>query len=224
MIIYFISGLGADERIYGKIRLPVGYEMQHIPWEPVGKGQDIASYARQLARRIDAGRPFMLAGLSFGGMMAIEICKFLRPQKLILFSTVKTAAELPALYRLAGKLKLYNILPWKIYRLSLPFLYWFVGANNEASRTLLRSFLEHTDPGFLKWAVGEICSWKNTEIFSPYVHIHGEEDVVFPYKGLRAGHTIKGGTHFAVFDDAERINTILAEELGVFEPDRIKSR
>ncbi|NEU07390.1 alpha/beta hydrolase [Flavihumibacter sp. R14] len=215
MIIYFISGLGADERIFGKLCLPEGYEIRHIPWETVDESENIASYAERLASKIDTSKPFMLAGLSFGGLVAAEICKFLKPEKLILFSTVKTSAELPALYRLAGKLKIYRIAPRKILRVSLPFLYWFLGPADKSARELLVSFLDHTNPVFLKWALREISCWKNTEVFLPHVHIHGENDRVFPLSLVNADHVIKGGTHLAVYNDADQINQILTEELAV---------
>ena len=213
MNIYFISGLGADERIFQKIRLPKGYEIRHIPWQPARAEQSIASYARQMANSIDANKPFMLAGLSFGGMIASEICKFLKPEKLILFSSVKTAAELPALYRLAGKLGLYKIIPGKIYKLTLPFLHWFLGVSDNAGRLLLSSFLDHTDPFFLRWAIREISCWKNTTVFQPQLHIHGDRDRVFPIDLVAGVQTVTGGSHFSVFNDADHINEILAREL-----------
>jgi len=220
MIIYFISGLGADERVFERLQLPNGYEMRHIRWEPVKIDQSIVSYARQLATKIDASKPFMLAGLSFGGIIAAEICKFLRPDKLILFSTVKTAAELPALYRLAGSLKLYRILPRKIFSVMLPFLYWFLGATDEAGRKLISSYLEHMDPVFLKWAVREISCWKNSDVFQPHIHIHGSKDRVFPIGLVNAGQTLDEGTHFSVFYEADRINRILAQELSIPKQER----
>jgi pimeloyl-ACP methyl ester carboxylesterase len=220
MIIYFVSGLGADERVFERLQLPQGYEMRHIPWESVAESQTIESYARRLARKIDGSKPFMLAGLSFGGMIATEICKFLEPEKLLLFSTVKTAAELPALYRLAGKLKLYRILPAKIFKITLPFLYWFLGATDEHGRKLISSYVERMDPLFLKWAIREITCWENKEVFEPQLHIHGGGDRVFPISLVKAGHVMSEGTHLSVLYDADRINRILAQELIITKQER----
>ena len=214
MIIYFISGLGADERIFQRLRLPAGYEMQHISWQKTAEKQTIGSYARQMAAAIDSAKPFMLAGLSFGGMIATEICKFLKPEKLILFSTVKTAAELPAFYRFAGKLKLYRVFPPKTYKTVLPFLYWFLGAHDDEGRKLISSFFDKMDPLFLKWAIREITCWRNFKTFEPHLHLHGGLDRVFPISSIDATHIISAGTHLSVFYDAERINEILGDELN----------
>jgi pimeloyl-ACP methyl ester carboxylesterase len=175
-----------------------------------------------MASKIDSSKPFILAGLSFGGLIAGEICKFLKPEKLILFSTVKTSTELPALYRLAGRLSIYRILPGNIPRISLPLLYWFLGPADNPARELLRSFLDQTDPVFLNWALREICCWKNRDVYHPHTQIHGEKDRVFPLSLVNADRVIKNGTHFAVFNDADQVNRILQEELTLDE--RLYSR
>jgi hypothetical protein len=33
--LFFISGLGADERAFEKLLIPEGYEVKHIPWKPL---------------------------------------------------------------------------------------------------------------------------------------------------------------------------------------------
>ncbi|HEY0056061.1 MAG TPA: alpha/beta hydrolase [Pedobacter sp.] len=127
MKIYFISGLGADERAFERLLIPKGYEVKHIPWKPLAGKTTIESYSRLLAEEIDTSMPFILAGLSFGGIIAAEICNYLKPEKLILFSTVKHRKELPLYYRIAGRLKLYKFIPPRLFRLTLWFLYWFFG-------------------------------------------------------------------------------------------------
>ena len=215
MIIYFISGLGADERAFQRIKLPAGYEIQHIPWEPVKGNETLETYARQLSARIDHSKPFMLAGLSFGGLLAIEISKFLKPEKLILFSTVETRFELPAIYRLAGRLKLYKLLPNVVPTYALRFLYWFFGPLDEAGRKLIAAFQSQTDPVFLKWALMQISRWQNNTAIIPHIHIHGSKDRTFPVKLTNANHVVEGSGHFCVFTNAAEVNAILKRELSV---------
>lgn len=213
MKVYFLSGLGADKRAFERTRLPSGYEICHIPWEAVSGNESIATYAKKLAQKIDSTQPFMLAGLSFGGLVAREICKFIKPEKLILLSTIRTSKELPSLYKLAGKSGLYKILPASLLPLILPFLYWFFGPLNKEGRKLVAAFLKQTNPLLLKWSLGIISCWKNEVAFEPCLHIHGSRDRAFPVRLSQPNYIIKGGGHFCVLTHAEEVNKILAKEL-----------
>lgn len=215
MIIYFISGLGADERAFQKIRLPDGYEMRHIPWEPVRGDETIGEYARVLSVSIDNSKPFMLAGLSFGGIIASEISKFLKPVKLILFSSVMTRRELPGIYRMAGKPNFERLLPDAFLKLSRPLLYWFLSPLDQESRALIASFLKKTDPVFLRWALGQISRWQNDVIFEQHLHIHGDRDRIFPIALTHADYVIHGGGHFSIITHAEEVNLFLKKELPI---------
>lgn len=213
MKIYFLSGLGADKRAFERIKLPPGYEMCHIPWAELKGDETIEDYAKQLSERIKTTEPFILAGLSFGGIMAAEISKFIKPQRIILFSTVKTRKELPLLYRLAGKLKLYKVLPVVLLPLLLPFLYWFFGPLDNEGRRLVAAFLKETNPVLLKWSLGKISRWQNAEPMESCLHIHGNRDRAFPVRLTKPDYTIIGGGHFCVLTHAHEINQILLKEL-----------
>ena len=215
MTVYFISGLGADERAFQRIRLPAGFEIRHIPWLPVKGDETIEGYARQMAAAIEPGKPFMLAGLSFGGMMATEISKFLKPEKLILFSTVKCRQELPSIYLRAGRLGLYRFLRKTRIPLSLPFLHWFFGPLDAESRRLIDSFRDQIEPGYLRWSLKQISCWQNRDIFNPHVQIHGERDRAFPKSLVKANYVIGKAGHLCVFSHAEEVNRILRKELSV---------
>ena len=71
--IYFISGLGADERIFQWLRYD-GYRPIHIHWLPPERRESVEHYAHRLAQDIKDKRP-IIVGLSFGGIVAIEIAK-----------------------------------------------------------------------------------------------------------------------------------------------------
>jgi len=212
--IYFLSGLGADERVFARLKLPAGYQMQLIPWEKVKGNETLEEYARHLARKIDASKPFLLAGLSFGGIVAAEIGKFLKPEKLILFSTVATGQELRRVYRLSGNLRLYRLLPTIFMRLTLPIAYWFFGPLDTEGKTLIADYVLKSEGVYLRWALGQISRWKNNDIYHPHIRIHGSLDRAFPLDLLNdVNYVIEGGGHTCVFTHAEEINEILREEL-----------
>ena len=75
MTAYFISGIGADYRMFTHIRLPEGYQAVYIHWIPPKKKEPLGAYASRLIAQIDTAEPFVLIGLSLGGIMAVEIAK-----------------------------------------------------------------------------------------------------------------------------------------------------
>ncbi len=90
---YFISGMAADERLFKEIMLPSAYKLQFLSWiTPLCK-ESLSNYASRLANKIDRTEPFILIGLSMGGMMAVEIAKTLHPEKIILISSVPVTFE-----------------------------------------------------------------------------------------------------------------------------------
>ena len=99
-IIYCISGLGADYRVYDYLNLK--YELVHLNWIAPKNKETIESYAFRLSKFIDIREDFYLIGVSFGGLIATEISKIIRPKFLFLISSVHLKSELPLLYRFIG--------------------------------------------------------------------------------------------------------------------------
>ena len=71
--IYCISGLGADEKAFDRLKVN-GYSLHHLKWIPPLANENLSSYARRKLNDIKENNPIIL-GLSFGGMIAIEMAK-----------------------------------------------------------------------------------------------------------------------------------------------------
>jgi esterase/lipase len=67
----------------------------------------LQSYAIRLSAQIDTPKPIIL-GVSFGGMIAIEIAKYIGCQQVIIVSSAKTKYEIPFICRFFGLLKLHQ--------------------------------------------------------------------------------------------------------------------
>ncbi len=120
--LYCFSGLGADEKVFGRLELQ-GYTLNFIQWEIPKAGEAIAEYAARLSSKIPESNPVLLR-LSFGGMVAIEVSKLIPTEKVILISTAKTKNEIPWLYRVAGKIRLHRIIPTVFLKWANPLSYW----------------------------------------------------------------------------------------------------
>ena len=68
-------------------------------------------YAVRLSGAIDKSNPFVLVGLSLGGIMAVEIAKGFRPALTIIICFAPLSSQLPFYYRLAGKVNLLWVIP-----------------------------------------------------------------------------------------------------------------
>lgn len=212
---YFISGLGADKRAFEKIILPAGYEVVHLDWVPPLAEECLVQYAKRFVHHIDATAPFILVGLSFGGMLATELSKLVQPQHLILISSAATRNELPFLYRLAGSLRLEKMIPYKRLTKKPGKLFsWLFGPLDTDCTSMIHSFIKAVDPFFLQWSLAQIIRWRNTDKPANLFQIHGSNDRVLWARCSKAQIVMSGGGHFCLHSHAMVINNLLANHLG----------
>ncbi|HBW82083.1 MAG TPA: alpha/beta hydrolase, partial [Sphingobacterium sp.] len=107
--IYVISGLGVDQRVFSKIDFG-SLDLTYLDWITPVPNEPLSIYAKRISTKITAKNP-ILVGLSFGGMLAIEIAKIIETKQIILLASAKGRHELPKLYRLAGRLKINKLVP-----------------------------------------------------------------------------------------------------------------
>src|SRR5690606_16426633 len=93
--LYLISGMGADERIFRHLRFPEEYEVHDLPWLPPRPDEPFTDYAARMAAGITANGPVTLLGLSFGGMISLEIARQRPIAKNIIISSIKHTRERP---------------------------------------------------------------------------------------------------------------------------------
>jgi pimeloyl-ACP methyl ester carboxylesterase len=202
--IYLLSGLGADERVLQDLDFS-GYERIFVKWIQPIENETIEEYTKRLIEQINTKNPLVI-GLSFGGIMAVEIGKLIETEKIILIASAKTKFEIPFYYRLTGKLGFHKLLPTTILKKSNIFSNWFFGTKSTRDKTLLASILRDTDSIFLKWAIDKIVHWQNVEIPQNLQHIHGTADRILPYKFVSADIKIVDGGHFMTTNKAEELS------------------
>ena len=201
--IYVFSGLGTDERVLKDIDFG-NANTRFIRWIKPNNKESIEDYAKRLTEQIGTERP-ILVGLSFGGIMAIEVAKLIDTDKIIIIASAKTKKEIPFYYRLAGRSRLHRILPTKILRSSNIFTNWFFGAETPGDKKLLAEILHDMDTSFFKWAIDKILTWKNKTLHKNITHIHGTADRILPYRFVTCDLTVKNGGHFMTVNKAEEL-------------------
>ncbi|MDI9879173.1 alpha/beta hydrolase [Flectobacillus longus] len=211
--IYLLSGLGVDGRVFDNIDLNE-YQPQLIEWIPLLNHEDISEYAQRLSTLIEPKS--VLIGLSFGGMVAIEIAKYISVCKIILVSSASNFRQIPWLFRLWDWSKFIKVLPKRLILKANPVTFWLFGITRRHEKILLTQILADTDYNFLFWAVRQIIQWKNTEVNSKVIHLHGTKDRLLqqPLKISPAEkYWIKDGGHFMIITHSDEIEGIIRKEL-----------
>lgn len=145
------------------------------------KTKTLQNYVKNISLKITAENPILI-GLSFGGMVAVEISKILKTEKIILIASAKNKFELPKFNRISGKLKLNLLIPKLVFKKQNFITNWLFGIKTEAEKQLLKNILIDTNPNFFSWAINEIVNWKNESIPKNVIHIHGNKDRIIPFK------------------------------------------
>jgi pimeloyl-ACP methyl ester carboxylesterase len=195
--------LGTDERVFD--HLSIDAKMKFIPWLRPLKNETIKKYSLRMGEKIQHPSPVLL-GVSFGGMIGIEIAKQIPLAKLIIVSSIKTANELPGWMKLTGKFQLHKILPTRSYKITERYDNRRLGISNEEERKLVNAYREKMDPVYYNWAVLQVLNWKNNWYPADIVHIHGDHDKIFPVKNLDPTHIIRGGSHIMMLNKAEEVS------------------
>ena len=212
-MVYFISGLGADERVFQFLDLsPI--EHQFIKWNEPRKNESLSNYCTELAEQIDTTKEVILIGISFGGMIAQEISKIVRCKKVVIISSVKTKMEFSWQLKLASKLQIHKIAPLWFLTLSnkLTANYYF-GTQSKQESKLLHQIIKDTNPKFLVWAIDQIMNWKNDDYPPNLIHIHGTSDKIFPITNIKNVIEIPNGGHFMIVNKASQIERLIFDNI-----------
>lgn len=206
--------MAADERVFKYVRLPQGYEIVHLTWILPLPGESLPSYALRMAERIDTSEPFVLVGLSFGGMLVTEIAKHFKPVKTILISSIPLSTHLPGYFRVAAALRLHKVIPIGVVKTSAR-LKRFITREKPEDKKLLWEIIKSSDPAFIRWSMEAVLNWKNEEMPQSVLHIHGTSDEVLPARYTKPTHMIPKAGHLMVMTMPDEVNRILHSALAV---------
>lgn len=208
--IYLLSGLGADKRVFDFIDFS-GFKTNHVDWIAPTENESIENYAKRLLGQIKTMQPIII-GVSFGGMVTVEIAKIIETERVIIISSAKTKFDIPFYFRVVGQLRINKLIPTRILKTVNSLTYWFFGTKTKRENELLRSIIKETDNRFLNWAVDKIANWRNTTLLTNLTHIHGTNDKILPFK--TADYKVSNGGHLMIVNKAEEISGLINKILG----------
>ena len=208
--LYLIPGLGADQRVFEYLEIN-NYNLIHINWEAPKRRENLQAYAKRLIAQIDLSLPVYLLGVSFGGIVAQEISRLIKVEKLVIISSVKSFKEYGFNLKLASYFQIHKITPVFILKfLNLITANYFFGISNQKDAKLLKSIIQDTDDQFMLWAINQIMLWKPTKkLNTDYIHIQGSSDRIFTNKKLNNVHWIENGGHFMIVDKCDQVSDLV---------------
>jgi pimeloyl-ACP methyl ester carboxylesterase len=209
--IYIFTGLGADERVFHKIDFE-NYNTIHIKWITPMQKESIEDYALRLTQQITTNHP-VLVGLSFGGMVAVEVAKHIQTEKIILISSSKNKKEIPFYYRLAGKMNLHKIIRASFLVRANKITNKIFSVRTSEDKKIISSMMGASDINFLNWAIDKILHLKNEVVHKNLIHIHGTADRILPIRFVTADIVIKGGTHLMIMNKAAEVQQKILESI-----------
>ena len=157
---------------------------------------------------INSDKPILM-GLSFGGMLCIEIAKQIPVEKIIIISSIKSSLELPQWMKTIAWLKLNKILPVGSSKLTEPIQNRFLGISTEEEKNIVAISRKNANRKYVKWAVDQALNWKNDWQPPEIYHIHGDNDNMFPIKKIKADFTLKNAGHFMIMNRAAEVSTYI---------------
>ena len=213
MKIYLFSGLGADERLFQKLKAIQGYEYVALPFVHPGNSKTLADYAALMVDEYRFETPCIFGGVSIGGMIAQEIAQIVKPEKLLLISTLQFRNELPPIFKVGNNEFTKSLLSKPLLEAAAALGDKFT-IKSEEGRKLFYEMLHDSDADFMKFGFGVVLGWQPPPAQVPVIRMHGTNDRVFWPSRIKNGIKIKGGNHFMIYEKGEELGEIIHRELS----------
>jgi esterase/lipase len=211
--VYFVPGLAANSKIFEYISLSEDhFELHFLEWLlPNSINESIQEYAQRMCNNIQHTN-IILVGVSFGGIMVQEMSKLISYKKLIIISSIKSNKELPKRLKLAQITGVYKLFPSKIIANIESYEYYFFNDYLKKRAELYKIYLSIRDKQYLQWAIYNVLHWQQEKPIQNIIHIHGNDDEVFPAKHIENYIKIENGTHIMILNKAKSISKIIEKE------------
>jgi pimeloyl-ACP methyl ester carboxylesterase len=206
-VIYAIPGLGTTKELFEKTAV-AGHELVVLEWPDPTPSVSLSQYASMFLKQIDSTQPVNLMGVSFGGMICMELADRIPVKSLTLISSAKCRKELPVLIRLLKRVPLNKALSERMHRMLAVRSRWFVGFEKRY-HPVFRRMIWSMPPGYFKNCISMIVRWNREQPGYPVFHLHGDADRLLPRRFILNCTTIKNGTHAMIVNQAPAINQLL---------------
>lgn len=205
--IYLIPGMTSDYPVYSRIlpMLPHAFAIDFIQPNP---RETLVSYASRMASQLPCHS--FIGGVSFGGIVALEVARFLRPKGCIVISSIRHPSELPPWFRVG---RLFGGRCCSSFLSMIGSAAAMLPKKFCTSTTIRATKLAGMDGRWHRWATSAVIDWKPELAFDgcPVHQIHGTADTTFPIRYTHPDIIVPDGRHaLPISHPTETANAILA--------------
>jgi len=205
-----LPGLGADSRLF-QGQEDAFANLVVPPWIAPRPRESLVDYAQRFAPTITPQRPFILGGASFGGMLAYEMARHLRPEAVVLIGSCRSPQAVGRCFRVFRPIV--PILPVWLFdwvRVCSPWGFRIARGMTRAQRQLCVDMAKDADAKFLKRGCRAILNWRpgpppEARIFQ----IHGRRDLLISARRSGAEEFLHDGGHLICLTHAEAVNEFM---------------
>lgn len=187
--------------------------LQVPDWVRCRPDDSLADYARRLLDTVDTTGRFYLGGVSFGGMVALEMARHATPEAVLLIGSARSGRQVPPAFRLTARigqrlpLLALALLPRPLIRLHFRWRERLTAEHQAILAKATRGF----DRDLLRWTGGGIARWRfEHDIHAPIYQIHGSDDwLLRPPPPAPGVELIPRGRHMINLTHAEAVNDFI---------------
>lgn len=214
-----IPGMGADERLFEPQR-SYGFDFE-VPVLPVPRsGATMADYAAAIRDSLDLAGPCVVAGVSFGGMLACELARVCTARCVILIASCQSSAALPSHYRVVEWVS--RVVPDQLIQrravVSGRLLSALECIDRQQQDLIMQMSRDVAVPQIRRIA-RMILHWRPPARWPcPVYHIHGDADRIIPVRRVLPNEIVRGGGHLINMTHADQVNRFIARHLEQTHP------
>jgi pimeloyl-ACP methyl ester carboxylesterase len=227
--IVLFPGLGADTRMFDRQKRYFGDDLECPEWLPPRADEPFDDYARRWADVLqpepDDSRPLYLGGVSFGGMVAMQMTRHLKPKAVILIGSCRSTAAKPDRWQVARKVG--DLIPQCLFGrrvLAVGGLYVsLLDRLDDPHRALMMAMSADSPPCRIRWSGRACADWdfneNATPDFPPVHQIHGRLDAIIPLHPGDPDTVIPDGRHIIIFSHPDTVNRYIMDVVRRYADD-----
>jgi len=210
-----LAALGGDERLFEPQRRAFPH-LECLPWiEPLA-GETLESFGRRMAEAYPLEGRYFLGGVSFGGMVALEMARYLEPQAVFLIGSCRSGSAVPWYLRMFEFL--FRPVPMMIldpvFRFGINVRVRTIRDGDEAGK-IFSEMVRETSLSFIRWGGRAVTGWNfDSDLNCPVFHIHGGGDRIIPLRLVHPDKVVPGAGHLVNLIFPEEVNKYLLEKMN----------